>query len=163
MRINIIDYSKEYAKGALDVWNEVVNKGDAFPQEKEMDLDESITFFASQSKTALAIDTNTNEVLGLYILHPNNVGRCAHISNASYAVKSDKRGMGIGEMLVRDCLRSAKALGFEILQFNAVVATNQPALNLYKKLGFIQLGVIKKGFRNKNGDYDDIIPHYINL
>lgn len=28
--------------------------------------------------------------------HPNNVGRCGHICNASYAVSSDARGRHIG-------------------------------------------------------------------
>ena len=36
------------------------------------------------------------KIFGLYILHPNNVGRCGHICNASYAVSSDARGRHIG-------------------------------------------------------------------
>ena len=56
-----------------------------------------------------------------------------------------------------------KEIGFKILQFNAVVASNSAALNLYKNLGFTQLGTIPGGFKNKNGDYEDIIPHYIVL
>ena len=128
-----------------------------------MDLNESIAFFNSQSKTMIAIDDKTNKTLGLYILHPNNVGRCGHICNASYAVSKTARGRGIGRILVKDCISRAKTLGFRILQFNAVVASNTPALNLYKDLGFTQLGVIPKGFKNKNGDYEDIIPHFIEL
>ena len=46
------------------------------------------------------------------------------------------------------------------MQFNAVVSTNEPALRLYKKLGFQQLGVIPGGFRMKDGTFEDIIPHY---
>lgn len=114
-------------------------------------------------KDAIAIDTDSNEVVGLYILHPNNVGRCGHISNASYAVKKSKRGMHIGEFLVKDCLAKAKEIGFKILQFNAVVATNTSALKLYAKLGFTQLGIIPNGFLMKDGTYEDIIPHYIEL
>lgn len=101
--------------------------------------------------------------MGLYILHPNNVGRCGHICNASYAVRSGLRGRHIGEALVRDCIKTAKRLGFGILQFNAVVRTNKPALALYEKLGFVKLGVIPKGFLMKDGTYEDIIPHYIEL
>ena len=47
-----------------------------------------------------------------------------------------------------------------MLQFNAVVKSNTGALALYKKLGFTQLGVILGGFLNKDGEYEDIIPHY---
>ena len=57
----------------------------------------------------------------------------------------------------------AKELGFRILQFNAVVATNQAALKLYARLGFVQLGVIPGGFLMKDGHYEDIILLYIEL
>ena len=63
-------------------------------------------------------------MLGLYILHPNNVGRCGHICNASYAVDSKSRGLHVGETLVRHCMRKARELDFRILQFNAVVKSN---------------------------------------
>ena len=96
-------------------------------------------------------------------MHPNNVGRCGHISNASYAVKKDKRGQHIGEFLVKNCIIKAKELGFKILQFNAVVATNTSALKLYKKLGFTQLCTIPNGFLMKDEHYEDIIPHYIKI
>ena len=48
------------------------------------------------------------EIVGLYILHPNNVGRCGHICNASYAVKSQLRGHHIGEALVKHCMEQGK-------------------------------------------------------
>ena len=102
-------------------------------------------------------------VLGMYILHPNNIGRCGHIANASYAVERSVRGRGVGEALVRDSLKQAKAHGFTVMQFNAVVATNTRALHLYEKVGFTRLGVIPKGFRLPDGTYADIVPQYIEL
>lgn len=143
------------------IWNEVVRDGIAFPQEEELDHDQAATFFAAQTYTAVAeVD---GRVLGLYILHPNNVGRCGHISNASYAVSSECRGQHIGEQLVRDCIDKAREHGFRILQFNAVVASNIHARHLYEKLGFRQLGIIPGGFRLKSGRYEDICPYYISL
>ena len=67
------------------IWNEVVDEGVAFPQEEKLDSVTGQQFFASQSYCGVAADENNN-VVGLYILHPNNVGRCGHICNASYAV-----------------------------------------------------------------------------
>ena len=161
--LQIIKYDQKYIKPAIEIWNDIVEDGIAFPQMELLDKKSGHEFFDSQSFTGLAIDSESNEIVGLYILHPNNVGRCGHISNASYAVKKDKRGQHIGEFLVKDCLSKAKEIGFKILQFNAVVATNTSALKLYKKLGFIQLGKIPKGFLLKKGKYEDIIPHYIEL
>lgn len=147
--------------GANAVWNEVVDAGTAFPQLERLDRESGLKFFQSQSFTGVCEDKG--EILGLYILHPNNVGRCGHICNASYAVASRARGLGLGEALVNHCLVKAKELGFGILQFNAVVSSNTPALNLYRKLGFTQLGLIPGGFLMKDGSYQDIIPHYKKL
>ena len=145
------------------IWNEVVEEGIAFPQEESLSLDEARTFFASQIRSAVAVRQSDGKMLGLYILHPNNVGRCGHICNASYAVSSESRGLHIGEKLVRDCIASAPTFGYRVLQFNAVVATNTRARRLYEKLGFTQLGVIPGGFRMKDGHYEDICPYYIML
>lgn len=146
---------------AREIWNEVVRDGVAFPQMEELDTKSGLDFFLSQSFTGVCEENG--QLLGLYILHPNNVGRCGHICNASYAVSSKARGRGVGEALVRHCLEKAKELGFGIMQFNAVVSNNLPALNLYAKLGFTQLGVIPGGFLMKDGSYQDIIPHYKKL
>ena len=116
--------------------------------------------FKEQTYTGIAENTETGEVVGLYILHPNNIGRCGHISNASYAVRRDIRGEHIGEKLVLDCLKMAKEKGFHVMQFNAVVASNTHALHLYERIGFTKLGVIPGGFRMPDGHYEDIIPHY---
>ena len=163
MEYIIKQLEKTDIKQAIDIWNDVVIDGIAFPQTELLNEETGLKFFNPQSFTGVAFDENTGEIVGLYILHPNNVGRCGHISNASYAVKKDKRGQHMGELLVKDCLIKAKELGFKILQFNAVVATNISALKLYKKLGFKQLGIIPKGFLLKDGTYEDIIPHYKEL
>lgn len=149
--LKIEQFKEEYVKDAIAIWNDIVEDGIAFPQKEALDEKSGTEFFNSQSFTGIAIDTDSNEVVGLYILHPNNVGRCGHISNASYAVKKSKRGMHIGEFLVKDCLAKAKEIGFKILQFNAVVAINTSALKLYAKLGFTQLGIIPNGFLMKDG------------
>ncbi len=160
--VTVREYLPSDLRGMMDIWNEVVEKGEAFPQENELDLDGAAAFFGSQSLSGVAVD-ESGAIVGLYILHPNNIGRCGHIANASYAVKSSCRGQHIGEALVKHCLEMCKELSFGILQFNAVVATNEAALKLYKKLGFTQLGVIPNGFRTKDGSYRDIIPHYIEI
>lgn len=145
------------------IWNEVVEEGVAFPQTQALTMDSGREFFAQQSYCGVAEQTADGKILGLYILHPNNVGRCGHICNASYAVSRDSRGLHIGEKLVSDCLMQGKAHGYGVLQFNAVVASNVHARHLYERMGFVQLGVIPKGFRMKDGSYEDICPYYHEL
>ncbi|MDD3238765.1 MAG: GNAT family N-acetyltransferase [Lachnospira sp.] len=155
-------YTESDISSMVRIWNEVVEEGIAFPQEDLLDDATGKEFFATQSYCGVAEDEN-GRILGLYILHPNNVGRCGHICNASYAVSSESRGLHIGEKLVRDCLKVGKEIGFRVLQFNAVVATNVHARHLYERIGFTQLGTITKGFRLKNGEYEDICPYFIEL
>ena len=163
MSIEIVCYDSSFCKQAINIWNQVVVDGVAFPQTECLTEETGSVFFREQSHTGIAHDQTIGEVVGVYILHPNNVGRCGHICNASYAVSQLHRGHRIGEMLVRDCMVQAKRLGFRILQFNAVVKTNVAAIRLYQKLGFTQLGVIPGGFRMDDLTYEDIIPHYIEL
>lgn len=157
----IREYTKNDIPAMIEIWNEVVEDGIAFPQEELLNLESGSQFFSSQSLSAVADDDGT--IVGLYILHPNNVGRCGHICNASYAVASSQRGKHIGEMLVKDCLENAKRLGFKVLQFNAVVESNIHARHLYERLGFVQLGTIPGGFRMKDGHFENICPYYHTL
>ena len=159
--MKVREYSDYDLAEIIRIWNEVVEDGIAFPQEEKLDMEKGAEFFASQSFTGVAEEDG--KIYGLYILHPNNVGRCGHICNASYAVSSDARGKHIGEQLVMDCLQKGKELGFRVLQFNAVVESNIHARHLYERLGFTQLGTIPGGFRMKDGQYENICPYYKEL
>ena len=160
MTIRIREYEKKDANEAVNIWNQVVEDGEAFPQMELLTENTGDEFFRGQSFTGIAFDEDTGEIASLYILHPNNVGRCGHICNASYAVRRDLRGQHIGEKLVTHCMQKGKELGFRILQFNAVVASNRYALRLYEKLGFVRLGTVPGGFLMKDGRYEDIILYY---
>ncbi len=163
MNIEIRKFDKNYAKESAAIWNRVIEDGVAFPQLDTLSIEEAEIFFDAQDFTGIALDTEINEVVGLYILHPNNVGRCGHIANASYAVRPDYRNRHIGEKIVSHSLEKAHELGFKLMQFNAVVAENHPALHLYEKLSFVRIGTIPEGFHMKDGHYSDIVLFYHTL
>lgn len=108
MSIKVREFNENDIQAANEIWNEVVEDGVAFPQEEYLTERSGLEFFKSQSYTGIAYDEETGDIVGLYILHPNNVGRCGHICNASYAVKSTQRGKHIGEILVTDCLKKQR-------------------------------------------------------
>ena len=155
--LEIRGYLEDDVLGMAEVWNKVVEDGIVFPQEKLLDAESATALFSGQMHCGVAVDGG--RVVGLYILHSNNVGRCGHIANASYAVGSAARGKGVGRMLVEDSLAKARERGFRVMQFNAVVSTNAGARHLYEKLGFVQLGTIPGGFRMPDGSYADICPY----
>lgn len=163
MSTHIRQYHEADIPAMICIWNEIVEAGNAFPQEDCLTEETGLMFFGQQTYCAVAEGLADQKIYGLYILHPNNIGRCGHISNASYAVSSENRNQHIGEVLVKDSLIQAKRHCFTILQFNAVVADNKSARHLYERLGFKQLGTIPGGFRRKDGHFLDICPYYILL
>lgn len=160
MELHIRAYIPEDLPEMTAIWNAVVEEGNAFPQREILSTEEAASFFASQTYSGVAV--RGEEIVGLYILHPNNIGRCGHIANASYAVKAGLRGKQIGAALVKDCICQGASHGFRILQFNAVVADNTAAIHLYEKLGFHRLGCIPDGFAAVDG-YKDIFLFYREL
>ena len=82
--MRVREYNDQDLKEIIRIWNEVVEEGIAFPQEDTLDMESGADFFTSQSYTGVAEEDG--KIYGLYILHPNNIGRCGHICNASYAV-----------------------------------------------------------------------------
>ncbi len=154
MGLEIRPFCEDDLAGMMKVWNEVVENGEAFPQIEPLTLEAAKEFFGSQTLSTVA-DLD-GKIMGLYILHPNNVGRCAHIGNASYAVASSVRGLGLGRALVEDSLKQAAKKGFLGMQFNAVVAGNAAAIHLYESLGFTRIGTIPGGFANFLGGFDSM-------
>jgi ribosomal protein S18 acetylase RimI-like enzyme len=73
------------------------------------------------------------------------------------------RGLGIGELLLRECIREAKEklIGVTILHLSAY-GPNVVAQNLYKKVGFIEHSRLPKGVYYK-GEYHDHIGMYLPL
>ena len=161
MELTLRLYREEGLPAMTEIWNGVVEQADSFPGDHPLEAGEVAAMFAAQTRTVVALDGE--EVVGLYILHPNNIGRCAQIANASYAVRRNRRGGGIDRRLVTDSLERAKTCGFVGMQYNAVVKSNTPAIALYLKLGFTVLGTVKNRYRLADGSLTDTLIFYRGL
>ena len=158
----IRDYRASDLPQMIEVFNEVIEEGVAFPWEDDLTLETGKDFFVAQDACRVAVSV-TGDVLAVAIVHPNAIGRSGHIANGSYAVSSKCRGMHIGDRLVRDSLQIAKSLGYRIMQFNAVVASNIHAQHLYERIGFKKIGCVEGGFRNIDGEYEDMFIYVYDL
>jgi len=54
-------------------------------------------------------------------------------------------------------LDAARADGYRAMQFNAVVATNTRAVELWRSLGFEVIGRVPEGFRHPTRGYVDLL------
>ena len=71
MEYEIMPYTEADVDAMIEIWNEVVRDGAAFPQLDEHEPQTGVEFFGRQDFAGVA--KVNGEVAGLYILHPNNV------------------------------------------------------------------------------------------
>jgi ribosomal protein S18 acetylase RimI-like enzyme len=68
-------------------------------------------------------------------------------------VDTARAGRGVGRALAEAALHRARAAGFRGMQFNAVVATNERAVALWRSLGFEILATVPEGFHHPTQGY----------
>jgi ribosomal protein S18 acetylase RimI-like enzyme len=95
------------------------------------------------------------EVIGWCDISPLRFPGMTHCGRLGMGVRNGFRGLGIGEKLIRQTIAKAKEKGLERIELE-VFASNQPAIRLYEKVGFVVEGVKKKA-RKLDGIYDDIL------
>ncbi|RJF90329.1 GNAT family N-acetyltransferase [Sphingomonas cavernae] len=94
----------------------------------------------------LVAENSDGTILGSAKVGPNQMGPGSHVASASFMVDPARRGAGIGRMLGEAAIGWAAAQGFRAMQFNAVVATNTPAVALWQKLGFAIIATVPEAF-----------------
>jgi L-amino acid N-acyltransferase YncA len=148
MIIRKADQEKDYDK-VWEIFSSVIRTGDTYVFDpgtpKEM-LHKH--WFSESVDTFVAVDDN-EEVLGTYIIKPNQIDLGSHIANCGYMVNANYRGKGTGRLLCEHSMKFAKEQGYLGIQFNMVVSTNIRAVKLWQKFGFKITGTTPKGFKHK--------------
>jgi L-amino acid N-acyltransferase YncA len=103
------------------------------------------------------------EIVGTYVLKPNQPALGAHVANAGYMVRPGLFGRGVGTAMAEHSLSEARAAGYRAMQFNAVVRTNTRAVALWRRLGFDVIGTVPEGFRHRELGYVDLLIMYRRL
>lgn len=136
---------------------EIVAAGEGYPQAPGPLAAEDFYEYWLAGKSLVAVARSGGAIVGSYYLKPNFPGRAAHIANGGYFVIRERRGQGIGTVLVEDSLAQARSLGFDALQFNLVFASN-PARRLYERMGFEAVGRVPEAV-----DGEDAIVYWRRL
>lgn len=146
---NVNDYDAIW-----QIFKKVIETGDTYvfdPKTPKEDLKKH--WFAPYMKTFVAVEDN--QILGTYIIKPNQIDLGSHIANCSYMVNPKFHGRGIGKLLCQHSLDMAKAMDYKAIQFNIVVSTNTAAVELWKKFGFRIIGTIPKAFNHQSLGFVD--------
>jgi len=144
------------------IFHAVIAPGDTYVFLPDMGREEALAFWmASSAHVYVALDGG--DTVGTYFLKPNQPGRGSHVSNAGFMVAPDAQARGVGRAMGEHCLAEARRLGFRAMQFNFVVSTNEPAVALWKKLGFQVIGTAPGAFRHPTLGFVDTFMMYRSL
>jgi L-amino acid N-acyltransferase YncA len=121
----------------------------AFPENQSLDEAKPWWMEPPPGRTVVAVEEGANAdgvILGSAKMGANRSGRGAHIATASFLVDPASRGRGVGRALGQYVIDWSRAAGFHGIQFNAVVEVNEPAVRLWKSLGFEVIGTVPEAF-----------------
>lgn len=145
-------------EAVVEIARELVRSSDTYAYDPSISDDDLWAYWAPANTGNGFVATLGGEVVGMFVIRPNHPGPGAHVANASYAVRADKRGLGLGRAMGEASLPTARQLGYVSMQFNIVVSTNQAAVRLWQSLGFRIIGTVPGGFRLPDGR---CVPHHI--
>jgi ribosomal protein S18 acetylase RimI-like enzyme len=143
------------------IWRAVVEAGDTYVWEADaMTEADARAAWMLPPPAEVLVATDGGVVVGTAEIRPNQVGRGSHVANAGFMVSPACAGRGIGRALAVAVLERARAAGYRAMQFNAVVATNAPAIALWESIGFSVVGRVPGAFRHAiEGDVDLLVMH----
>ena len=133
------------------VWpiiREVVQGQESYALDPDMDRDAAWKLWVELPRATFVAEDD-GQILGTYYIKPNAAGPGAHVCNCGYMTSPAARGRGVASALCIHSLGVARQLGFLSMQYNAVVATNEVAVALWKKHGFQIVGTLPEAYRHR--------------
>jgi len=107
---------------------------------------------APPARTVVATDAD-GAIVGTASMYANRQGPGSHVASASFMVDPGQAGRGVGRALGEEMIEWAGENGFRAIQFNAVVETNEPAVALWRSLGFEVVGRAPEAFNHPRHGY----------
>ena len=139
------------------IWREVVTAGETYAWPPDTSEAAARQYWMLPAPAEVWVAEEGDRVVGTALLKPNHPGLGNHVANASYMVSPEAAGQGIGRRLAEAILGRAAEAGYKAMQFNAVVATNERAVALWRSLGFEVIGRSPDAFRLPNGSTTDLL------
>jgi L-amino acid N-acyltransferase YncA len=150
------------------IFHEVIAAGETYPISPDVSRNDALAYWFQPGANAYVAEQQSESgeepnIVGSYMVHPNQSGGGAHVANAAFIVAKNARGKGIGRALGEHCFSEARRLGFRAMQFNFVISTNTPAIRLWQELGFKIVGTLPGAFRHPKNGYVDVYVMYRSL
>lgn len=122
--------------------------GEAFLS--EADFQELIEEDAQAARSLFLIAEIDDKLIGYARCEGNTLRRFQHKAEFGIGILRDYWGLGVGRTLLETTLSWGDAARIEKISLN-VVETNEKAIQLYKKCGFVEEGLLRKDRIHRDG------------
>ncbi|EKD56430.1 MAG: GCN5-related N-acetyltransferase [uncultured bacterium] len=85
-------------------------------------------------------------------------GRKGHVAGFGITIKNGYREEGISTMMMETLFTEAKKMGIKLIDLG-VYCTNKRAINAYKKMGFVEHGILPKAISHRGNYIDELLMH----
>ena len=137
------------------IFRTVIASADTYSYPPDLRMEQACAMWTTPPSRCFVAERD-GEVLGCYMLRPNQAGPGDHVANCGYMVAPSARGQGIAGAMCEHSLAQARRAGFSAMQFNSVVATNTNAVRLWQRHGFAIVGTVPGAFRHATFGPTDI-------
>lgn len=134
------------------VWpffDEIVQAGETYAYPLDLTSEQARVLWTMRPPGQTVVHEDAGSILGSATMGPNRPGRGSHVGTASFMVAPAARGRGVGRALGEYVVQWHRDHGFDAIQFNAVVETNDAAVRLWRSLGFEIVGTVPEAFDSR--------------
>jgi len=139
--------NKEDQDSLWEIICPIIRTGGTYVFDPNSCKEKMMNYWLNDDKLTYAAEIE-GAILGTFYLKANQPDLGNHICNAGFMVSEKASGKGIGKAMGKFALLEAKRLGFEAMQFNFVIKTNEKAVVLWESLGFEVIGEIPEAYRH---------------
>ncbi len=140
----------------------IIRAGETYSLPRDMNRDDALAHWFTPDRSVFIAESD-GKVLGTYYLRANRPGPGAHVANAGFMVSGEAGGKGVGQAMCGHALGEARARNFSAIQFNFVVAANDRAVRLWKRMGFAEVGRAPDAFQHPHLGLVDALVMYRKL
>ncbi len=148
---NMLEIRKAVPSDYNDIWDiirQVIATGDTYVFAPDSSKEKMLAFWCGADKhTYVALVDD--KIAGTFFMKDNQPDLGAHIANAGYMTAPGIFGKGVGRAMGEFSITEASRLGYNAMQFNIVVKSNERAVMLWKSLGFEIIGEIPDAFNHR--------------
>ncbi|MFB6265982.1 MAG: N-acetyltransferase family protein, partial [Candidatus Nanohaloarchaea archaeon] len=145
----------------LDLINSLVEEGAPITRQEKLDRDEEVDWLSDvlekveNGRMVYLVVEVDGEVMGSAEVEKQEAQK-SHIGQLGISLREEIRGLGIGTRLMETIISEAtEELDLETVILE-VFESNEPAINLYEKLGFSEAGRVENGIE-RDGEYEDYL------